>query len=185
MAFKFKKTGIDDVILVSSDRYSDERGFFEEDYKLSDFSYGEIRERFAQINHSFSRRGVLRGLHYQKAPHSQGKLVFVVRGKIMDVAVDIRQSSSSFKRWVSVILSDGEGHLLWIPTGFAHGFLALEDSDVIYLTTSEYGKEYESGVRWNDPDINIKWPTDSPILSEKDGNLPFIKEMIERGELQP
>lgn len=183
MAFKFTKTKIDDVILVSSDRHSDGRGFFEEDYKLSDFSSAGIKERFTQINHSFSKRGVLRGLHFQKPPYSQGKLVFVIRGLIMDVAVDVRPSSSSFKKWVSVALSDEKRDLLWIPPGFAHGFLALEDSDVIYLTTSEYNREYDSGVRWNDAVINVRWSVESPIVSEKDSNLPFVEELIRRGDL--
>jgi dTDP-4-dehydrorhamnose 3,5-epimerase len=183
VGFRITKTEIEDVIVVESYRYSDRRGFFEESCKLSSFTDAGIRETFRQLNHSHSKKGVLRGLHFQRDPYSQGKLVFVLRGKITDVAADIRPSSPSFRRWVSVTLSDDAPRSLWIPAGFAHGFFAMEDSDVIYLTTAEYNADYESGIRWDDPDLNIKWPVQSPILSEKDGNLPFIRELIKRGEL--
>jgi dTDP-4-dehydrorhamnose 3,5-epimerase len=172
---------IEDVILIESDRHSDARGFFEESYKFTPFVEAGIKETFTQLNHSHSRKGVLRGLHFQKHPYSQGKLISVIRGEITDVAVDIRSSSPTFKKWVSVTLSEEVPHSFWIPSGFAHGFLAMEDSDVIYLTTSEYNADYESGIRWNDPDLNVKWPVDSPLLSEKDRNLPFLRDLIERG----
>jgi dTDP-4-dehydrorhamnose 3,5-epimerase len=183
VVFKFERAEISDIIIIYSSRYTDARGFFEEGYKLSAFLKEGIEKSFTQLNHSFSKKGVLRGLHYQKSPYSQGKLVFVFRGKIIDVAVDIRPSSPSFKKWVSVTLSDKMPASLWIPPGFAHGFLAMEDTDIIYFTSAEYNADYESGIRWNDPDVNVTWPVESPILSEKDSNLPFIRELILWGEL--
>lgn len=183
MSFEFIQTEIKDVIAIRYPRYEDERGFFEERYKFSDFETAGIKWNFVQVNHSFSRKGVLRGLHYQKYPNEQGKLVMVVRGEIVDVAVDIRAKSETFKKWVSLNLSKKSRLALWIPPGFAHGFFATENSNVIYLSTNEFNREYDSGIRWNDPDIGIKWPTENPVLSEKDKNLKFLKQRIEQKEL--
>ena len=176
MPFKFKRLEIPDVILVEPVVFKDERGFFMETYKESDFKNNGINYDFVQDNHSRSKKGVLRGLHYQLHPKAQGKLVRCIKGRIWDVAVDIRKGSPWFGKWVAVELSQENKLMLWIPPGFAHGFVALEDSEVMYKTTAEYDRELDTGIRWNDPDIGIRWPIDNPILSEKDANLPYLKE---------
>ena len=183
MPLEFIQTEIEDVIALKYPRYQDERGFFEERYKFSDLEKVGMKRKFVQVNHSFSRKGVLRGLHYQKHPFEQGKFVIVIKGEIMDVAVDIRLASRTFKKWISFTLSEDNCLALWIPPGFAHGFLATENSDIIYLTTREYNREYDSGIRWNDPELGVKWPIDTPILSEKDKNLKLLKELIDQKEL--
>jgi len=130
--------------------------------------------RFVQVNHSYSRKGVLRGLHFQLKPHPQGKLVGTLSGRIFDVAVDLRKGSPSYKKWVSVDLFSGR--FLWIPTGFAHGFLALEDSHMVYFVTSEYDPALDAGVAWNDPEIGVEWPIRDPTVSTKDKRLPKLKD---------
>ena len=157
--------------------FADERGFFLESYKESEFKTNGIDVEFKQDNHSKSAKNVLRGLHYQLEPHGQGKLVRVVTGKIFDVAVDIREGSPTFGKWVSAELSGDNRQMLWIPSGFAHGFLTLEDNtNVLYKATNEYNKESEGGIIWNDPDIAIKWPVNEPVLSEKDLKNTHLKE---------
>ncbi|MCI2414727.1 MAG: dTDP-4-dehydrorhamnose 3,5-epimerase [Candidatus Aramenus sp.] len=175
MPFQFRRLVIPEVVLIEAKQFSDDRGFFEEIYKESNFKE-YVPCRFAQVNHSFSRRGVLRGLHFQLKPVPQGKLVTVISGKIYDVAVDLRKGSPSYKRWVSAVLTPGK--LLWIPAGFAHGFLALEESHVVYFVTREFSKEHDSGVRYEDPEINVQWPkvVGDYILSEKDRNLPRLRD---------
>ncbi|MEM0135389.1 MAG: dTDP-4-dehydrorhamnose 3,5-epimerase, partial [Thermoplasmatales archaeon] len=138
MAFTFQKRSIPEVITVTYERHEDERGFFEETFKSSDFKQAGINLPFVQDNHSFSKKGILRGLHFQTAPEEQGKLVSVMSGRIFDVAVDIRSDSPYFGKWVSEELSSENRSMLWIPPGFAHGFVAIDDSHVIYKTTSEY-----------------------------------------------
>jgi dTDP-4-dehydrorhamnose 3,5-epimerase len=181
---EFLRTELEDVIMVKANIYNDERGFFLERYKKSDFKGTGVGDEFVQLNHSFSKKGVIRGLHFQKSPEEQGKLVTVVSGHIIDVAVDIRPSSSTFKKSVSVELSSDKGISLWVPPGFAHGFLALENSNVIYLTTKEYSPRLDCGVRWDDPDLKISWPVESPIISPKDRKLKFLKELIRDGEVK-
>ena len=181
MPFEFIKTEMPDVILVKPKVFNDKRGFFMETYKKSDFESAGIDTDFVQDNHSKSIKGVLRGLHFQKEPFAQGKLVRCVKGKIFDVAVDIRKGSPTFGKWVGYELSDENRLMLWIPKGFAHGFLTLSDeAEVIYkVSGGEYAPEYDAGIRWNDPDINIRWPLDKVeqvLLSEKDRNLPFLKD---------
>ncbi|AOL17289.1 dTDP-4-dehydrorhamnose 3,5-epimerase [Sulfolobus sp. A20] len=174
MPFKFKRLEIPEVILVEAKQFSDDRGYFEELYKQSEFKE-YIPCNFVQINHSFSKKGVLRGLHFQIKPIPQGKLVTVISGKIFDVAVDLRKGSPYYKKWVYAELTPGK--LLWIPVGFAHGFLALEDSHVVYLVTREFAKEYDSGIRYDDPEVGVKWyKVENFILSEKDKNLPLLKD---------
>jgi dTDP-4-dehydrorhamnose 3,5-epimerase len=153
--------------------FEDSRGFFMETYQKEIFSQNGIPFDFIQDNHSFSRHGVLRGLHYQVI-HPQGKLVRAVSGEIFDVAVDLRKSSENFGKWVGTLLS-AENHLqLWVPPGFAHGYYVLgEQADVLYKTTDTYHPESERCIRWDDPDLDIHWPIpagDAPILSEKDAN---------------
>lgn len=175
MPFKFKKLEIPDVILIEPIVFADERGFFIETFKASDFKANNISYEFVQDNHSKSRKGVLRGLHYQLKPMEQGKLVRCIKGKIWDVAVDIRKGSPWYRKWVGVELSEENKLMLWIPPGFAHGFVALEDAEVIYKCTKEYAPQYDRGIIWNDPELAIHWPIKNPILSLKDANLPNLK----------
>jgi dTDP-4-dehydrorhamnose 3,5-epimerase len=157
-------------------KFSDERGFFLESYKKSDFDANNIFSQFVQDNHSHSSRGVLRGLHYQKNPKAQGKLIRVINGEIFDVAVDIRKGSPFYGRWVGEFLSAQKLNLLFIPPGFAHGFcVTSQTADILYKSTDEYAPEFERGILWNDPSINILWPIAEPILSPKDKQLPTLK----------
>ena len=146
-----------------------------ETFRQSEFERAGIEFTPVQGNHSKSARAVLRGLHFQTEPHSQSKLVRALRGSIFDVAVDIRKSSPQFGRWVGVVLSVENRHMLFVPRGFAHGFLSLEDgTEVEYLVDDEYHKESERGVIWNDPKIGVEWPIKSPVLSEKDTKWPVL-----------
>jgi dTDP-4-dehydrorhamnose 3,5-epimerase len=177
MPFTFKRLLIPEVILIEPRVFRDGRGFFMETYKYSDFVQAGINEHFLQDNYSRSSMGVLRGLHYQKDPHAQGKLVQCVQGRIFDVAVDIRKGSPTFRHWVGVELSEENNCMLYIPPSFAHGFLVLSESaDVLYKCTREYAPEADKGIIWNDPDINIQWPIKDPVLSEKDSRHPLLKD---------
>ena len=163
-------TAIPDVLVLEPKVYDDGRGFFLESFNQRVFNQATgLEVEFVQDNHSRSAKGVLRGLHYQ-LQQPQGKLVRVVRGAVFDVAVDIRRSSSHFGRWVSIELSEDNHRQLWIPPGFAHGFLVLSDSaDFLYKTTDYYAPEHERAILWNDPSIGIDWPlTTAPLLSAKD-----------------
>ena len=179
MSFTFTHLAIPDVILIEPRVFPDERGFFMESYKYSEFSAFGIKERFVQDNHSHSTKGVLRGLHYQKAPKAQGKLVRVVVGEIFDVGVDIRKDSPTYGKWVGEVLSAENKRMLYIPAGFAHGFCVLsKEAEVLYKTTEEYAPEYDAGIIWNDPEIDIQWPIERPILSKKDAALPMLRETL-------
>ncbi len=175
MPFQFLKTEIPDVIEIVPRSFPDERGYFFENYKKSDFFNSGIAYEFVQDNTSFSQKSVVRGMHFQSPPHEQGKLVRVLIGKIMDVAVDIRTGSPTFGKWVSRELSGVNMKMLWIPPGFAHGFFALEESLVHYKVTKEYNKESEGGVIYSDPMLNIKWPSQNLNVSEKDLKWPDFK----------
>ena len=179
MPFDFISLEIPDIKLVIPKVFKDDRGFFLESYKKSDFIANGIVDDFKQDNYSKSSKGVLRGLHYQASPKEQAKLVRCCRGKIFDVAVDIRKSSKTFGHWVGEILSEENNHILYIPAGFAHGFVVLSDTaEIIYKTSNEYSKEHDRGILWNDPDININWGIDfMPILSEKDKIQPLLKDI--------
>ena len=177
MPFKFTRLEIDAVILVEPQLFGDDRGFFLEFYKRSDFVRGGIPEHFVQDNHSRSTKGVLRGLHYQKDPRAQGKLVRCIEGSIWDVAVDIRQGSPTFGRWVARELTAENRQMLYVPPGFAHGFLTLSDrADVLYKCTDEYAPAEDRGIIWNDPDIAIPWKIDDPVLSGKDTTHPRLRD---------
>ncbi len=177
MGFKAKRLEIPDLILIEPEVFEDERGFFMEVYKRSEFEALGILESFVQDNHSRSVKAVLRGLHYQNPPKAQGKLVRVVVGEIFDVAVDIRKGSPHYGKWVGLILSSQNKKMLYIPPGFAHGFCVLSEvAEVIYKTTEEYSPDHESGIIWNDPEISINWPVKEPILSEKDKKWPPLRE---------
>lgn len=177
MSFEFKKLSIPEIVLIVPKIIRDSRGFFTETYKYSDFAGFGIEERFVQDNHSKSARNVLRGLHYQKKPVAQGKLVRCIKGLIFDVAVDIRRNSPTYGKWIGEELSDANQNMLYIPPGFAHGFLVLsEEAEVIYKFTKEYSPENYRGIIWNDPKIAISWPVSNPILSEKDKKYSGIGE---------
>jgi dTDP-4-dehydrorhamnose 3,5-epimerase len=176
MVFSFLNLEIPDVKLVTPDYYVDERGYFLESYKESEFFTNGINTKFVQDNFSHSVKGVLRGLHYQKNPKAQAKLVTALKGEIFDVAVDIRKNSPTYGKWVGEILSEKNHKLLYIPEGFAHGFCVLsEEADVLYKVNQEYSPENERGIIWNDPEIDIMWSTDKPILQEKDSKLSTLK----------
>ncbi len=175
MPFNFKSLDIPDVILIEPFIFRDERGAFAETYKLSDFKKIGIWHNFVQDNYSVSMKWALRGLHYQIKPVAQGKLVRVLRGGIFDVALDIRKGSPYFGKWVGIELSEDNRYMLWIPPGFAHGFVSLHDNtEVLYKATEEYAPEFERGIIWNDPEIGIEWPVKNPILSQKDANFPSL-----------
>jgi dTDP-4-dehydrorhamnose 3,5-epimerase len=177
MPFQFQRLAIPDVLLVEAQTFDDNRGFFMETYKRSDFAAHGIADAFVQCNRSHSVRGVLRGLHYQIHPRAQAKLVSVLQGEIFDVAVDIRHGSPTYGRWVGERLSGQNGRMLYVPVGFAHGFCALSDrADVLYMVTDEYAPECDRGLLWNDPDIGIDWPITTPILSAKDAQLPTLRQ---------
>jgi len=177
MPFDFFKLEIPEIILIKPKVFFDDRGFFLESYKKSDFINAGIKEEFVQDNHSKSVKNVLRGIHFQLNPKAQGKLVRCIRGKIFDVAVDLRKNSETFKKWIGVELSEENKLMLYIPPGFGHAFLTLSDeAEVIYKTTAEYDRELDSGIRWDDPEIGITWGVKNPILSEKDRKLPLLKD---------
>lgn len=179
MPFEFEKQKIEDVILVKPKVFGDNRGFFMETYKKSDFFANGITEEFVQDNHSKSTKGVLRGLHYQAKPYGQAKLVRCSKGRIYDVAVDIRKDSKTYGQYVKVELSEENKHMLFIPNGFAHGFVALTDEvELFYKTGGEYAPNADRGIFWKDEDINIDWEIDfEPILSEKDKVQPKFKDI--------
>lgn len=176
MSFIFTKLKIPEVILIQTDLYGDNRGFFMEVYKHSEFIKESISDEFVQDSHSMSTKNVLRGLHYQLYPKAQGKIIRCIKGKIFDVAVDIRPSSKNYGKWISVNLSEENHDELFIPAGFAHGFCVLSDrAEILYKQTNEYSLEHERGILWNDPTINIEWPIDSPIIAERDSKFPILQ----------
>ncbi|MHB8603124.1 MAG: dTDP-4-dehydrorhamnose 3,5-epimerase [Nitrosotalea sp.] len=176
MPFKFKRLEIPEVILVEAQSFSDDRGFFMEGFKESVYVANGIDTRFVQDNYSHSIKGVIRGLHYQKNPRAQAKLMMALKGEIFDVAVDIRKGSPTYGKWVGEILSDKNHKLLYAPEGFAHGFCVLSDqADVLYKVSSEYSPEHERGILWNDLELAIKWPADKPVVIKKDLQLPTLK----------
>ncbi len=170
---------INDVKLIKTNRFLDDRGFFQQNYQYDEYSLLGIKNNFVQDNWSFSKKGVLRGLHYQ-VKFSQAKLVQVLSGSVFDVVVDLRMNSSTYGKWVGRTLSDKNGYQLYVPKEFAHGFLVLESNTTfIYKCDSNYKPEYEYGIKWDDPTINIKWPNIDVdyIISKKDKELPKFKEI--------
>lgn len=177
MSFQFEPLEIPEVVLVRLRRHQDARGFFQETYRRSAFAAAGIGDAFVQDNHSSSSRGVLRGLHYQIPPAAQGKLVGVAAGRVFDVAVDLRRGSSTYARWVGRTLDAEKGELLWIPEGFAHGYVVLSEvAEVSYKVTAEYAAPLDRGVRWDDPSIGIEWPVENPLVSEKDRAQPTLDQ---------
>lgn len=179
MAIKIERCKIPGLMIITSEIHVDSRGYFLETYKRSDFYNAGITVEFLQDNISLSKKGTTRGLHYQLEPNAQGKLLRAVSGKIFEVAVDIRKNSPTFGQWVGVTLTPESGRQFWIPPGFAAGMTALEDNSLLsYKTTNEYSKPHERGIRWDDPEIGIVWPSDSSglIISEKDQQHPLLKD---------
>jgi len=178
---KIIPTGIPDVVVLEPRVFSDSRGFFLETYNERRFEELGITERFVQDNQSYSRQGVLRGLHFQ-VEQAQGKLVRVVAGEVFDVAVDLRKGSATFGKWAGARLSSTNHHMIWIPKGFAHGFYTLSaNAEVLYKVTDFYAPQHERTLLWNDPDVGIEWPLKGePILSDKDRVGVKLKEIAAR-----
>ncbi len=169
MPFTFSHTSLPGVTIVDPRVFTDHRGFFMETYRKSEFAAGGIDAEFVQDNHSRSVRGTLRGLHLQRAPKAQGKLVRVLEGEVFDVAADVRPDSPTYGVWVSVVLSAENRRSVFIPPGYAHGFCVTSpEAQILYKTTDEYAPELEWGVRWDDPVLAIPWPVSEPFLSERD-----------------
>lgn len=175
--FTFIKSSIKDVYIIEPKKYGDNRGYFMETYKESDFIEAGLNYKFIQDNQSKSKKGVLRGLHFQKA-HPQAKLVRCIEGEVFDVAVDLRKGSPTYGKWEGVVLSAEKGNQFMIPRGFAHGFVVLSDTATFCYKCDElYHPEDEGGIMWNDPDVGIKWPNVGEVLlSEKDKKHPLIKD---------
>jgi dTDP-4-dehydrorhamnose 3,5-epimerase len=175
MPFTFQNTDLPGVVLIEPKLFRDARGFVLESYKHSEFLAAGLDLRFVQENHSCSAHGVLRGLHYQRPPHAQAKLIRVVSGEVFDVAVDIREGSPTFGKWIGVSLSAANNRLLYIPAGFAHGFCVVSDqAEVVYKTTAEYAPQSEHGARWDDPALGIAWPISDVTLSDRDRRWPGL-----------
>jgi len=173
MPFSFKEGPLAGLAIVEPRSFPDGRGAFMESYKASDFAAAGINGPFVQDNHSVSSAGTVRGLHFQRPPQAQGKLVRVTRGRAWDVAVDLRKASASFGKWYGVELSAANRLELWIPVGFAHGFVALDEgTELQYKCTAEYAPASEGGIRWDDPILAIAWPLRDAVVSEKDAKLP-------------
>ena len=173
------ETGIEGLVIIEPKVFGDERGYFFESFNEREFTEKVGPVHFVQDNESKSRYGVVRGLHFQKGEFAQAKLVRVVRGAVLDVAVDLREGSPTYGQWESVVLTEGNKFMYWIPEGFAHGFVCLEDHSVFtYKCTNVYNKASEGSIRWNDPDLNINWDIDNPILSDKDKVSPMFKDFV-------
>lgn len=182
MPFQFVETPIPDLTMVLPRVFADDRGFFMESYKASEFISAGIKEQFVQDNHSQSQKNVIRGLHFQRSPHQQGKLVRCISGRVWDVAVDLRKNSPTYGQWQGVTLSAENKTMLYLPPGFAHGFAVLsEAADVLYKASAEYVPESDGGIAWNDPTLCINWPIapEAVLVSEKDRRLPKLKELEE------
>jgi len=174
MKFKFKKLDIPDVMVISPTTFKDERGILFESYSKKEFEKN-LGFDFVQDNHVISHKNVLRGLHYQLKPYEQGKLIRVIKGAILDVAVDIRKGSPFYGKWVSIELNSHDKNMIWVPPGFAHGYFVKEDyTEILYKVTKPYHPDSERGILWNDHNINIKWPSPNPKLSIKDKNLSSL-----------
>jgi dTDP-4-dehydrorhamnose 3,5-epimerase len=172
----FRESFIKNLIEITPKLFNDERGLFFESYSEKTFKENGINAIFVQDNQSFSKKNVLRGLHFQTGDYAQGKLVRVIKGKALDVAVDLRKNSPTYGQYDSVVLDDVKCNMLYVPEGFAHGFLALEETILTYKCTNIYNKSSEGGIIWNDPDLNIDWKVKDPIISENDKELKYFKQ---------
>jgi len=177
MPFEFEKLKLNGLVLIKPRIFKDDRGFFIESFKKREFAQAGIPGEFVQDNHSKSSKGVLRGLHYQRNAAAQGKLVRCISGAMLDVGVDIRPDSPTFGKWEAVELTAENSHMLYLPPGFAHGFLVLsKTAEIMYKCTFEYSPNDEGGILWNDPQIGVKWPVKTPVLSGRDASLPLLKD---------
>jgi dTDP-4-dehydrorhamnose 3,5-epimerase len=170
-------TSIPDVKIIKPDVFGDDRGYFFESFHVDKFAAFGITDPFLQDNESRSQKNVLRGLHFQLPPFAQGKLIRVIRGAVLDIAVDIRRNSPTFGKWVSMELTGENKWICWIPAGFAHGFVTLEDDTIFtYKCSAMYNKASEGSILWNDPDLNIDWGITDPLLSDKDRVAPLLRD---------
>ena len=176
---EFVETEFKDLWEIIPVVHQDHRGYFMESFQIEELKDRGINGPFVQDNQSFSKKGVLRGLHFQKSPHAQGKLISVCFGEVLDVVVDMRKSSATFGKYYSCILDDQQHKILYVPEGMAHGFLALRDSLFVYKCTRLYHQQSEAGIVWNDPELSINWGVSNPILSDKDAALPSFREVME------
>jgi dTDP-4-dehydrorhamnose 3,5-epimerase len=176
---KFTETELPGVWLIEPDVHEDKRGFFLESFASREMEAHGLPANFVQDNHARSRAaGVVRGVHFQKPPCTQSKLVRVVRGSVFDVVVDLRKSSTTFGKWLGVTLSEDNKKMLFVPGGFGHGYCTLTaDSEFLYKVDAYYSPQHDAGIRWNDPGIGIRWPVSSPALSQKDMALPLLSEI--------
>jgi len=179
MPFEFENLGAPGVLLIKPKIFKDDRGFFLETYKKGDYKKAGIDAEFVQDNYSRSAYGVLRGMHFQREPRAQAKIVQCTRGVIYDVAVDLRRDSSTFGRYATAILSENNRYQVYVPRGYAHGFLVLSDiAEVMYKVDNPYSPECEGGLIWDDPEVNIRWPIDDPVITERDKSWPKLKTLI-------
>jgi len=178
MAYEFIDLDIEGLILIKPKVFYDNRGFFMETYTKKEFVDHGIKIEFVQDNHSWSIKNTLRGLHFQRQPYAQAKLIRCISGEIIDIAVDLRKDAKTFGKHVKVNLSAENKNMLYVPEGFAHGFLVLSDyAEIMYKVSRFYNKDADSGIIWNDPDLNIYWPVKAPLLSEKDAMWPRLSEI--------
>ena len=185
MPADFTKTILPEVYLITPHVFTDSRGFFFESFKSSEFSALGLENEYVQENYSFSKQGVIRGLHYQRPPCAQIKLVRVVSGSIWDVVVDIRPDSPTFGMWHAETLSEENCKQLYIPTGFAHGFkVTSKSAAVLYRTNTEYSPKHEGGIAWNDPSIGVAWDLSHPIVSDRDAALPSLNGSLDQKEFE-
>lgn len=181
MPFTFKTTPIIGLKIIEPQLFGDSRGFFLETYKKDEFTANGIEYNFVQDNHSYSGKNILRGLHLQKEPFVQGKLVQVITGSIWDVAVDLRQKSPTYNKWFGIELNEQNNTMFFIPPGFAHGFVTLTDNvHFTYKCTNYYSPEHEVGIFWNDPELDINWPVKIKdiVVSDRDAQLPYFKDIV-------
>lgn len=180
-------TQLKEVKIIEPTVFKDNRGFFMESFNLQKYEALGMNDNFIQDNHSLSiDKGVIRGLHYQQNPMAQTKLVRVITGAIFDVAVDIRRGSPTFGKWIGVTLTEDNHRMLLVPKGFAHGFCTLaENTHVQYKVDEYYSPENDRGIAWNDPELNIDWPTANPILSDRDSHQPLLRDAVQHGKGSP
>jgi dTDP-4-dehydrorhamnose 3,5-epimerase len=176
---QIKTTSFEGLIEIFPDVFADDRGWFYEFYKEETFKKNHLHYTFVQENQSFSKKGVIRGLHFQHPPYAQAKLVTALTGKVLDVVVDLRPASQTFKQKYYCLLESSKRNMLLIPEGFAHGFAALEDSIFFYKCSNVYNRASEAGIRWDDPDLKIEWRVENPIVSGKDSELRPLAALLE------
>ena len=176
---QIKTTSFEGLIEIFPDVFADDRGWFYEFYKEETFKKNHLHYNFVQENQSFSKKGVIRGLHFQHPPYAQAKLVTALTGKVLDVAVDLRPTSKTFRQKYYCLLESSKRNMVLIPEGFAHGFAALEDSIFFYKCSNVYNRASEAGIRWDDPDLKIEWRVENPIISGKDSELPPLAALLE------